>query len=238
MTSTSYRFADYAKAHRTARSACPRRDRIRANGKWTANYTRQPDAQAPAGGVSTTLNDLVRWMRLLLGDGKFDGRQGDRRRGTGRNPHAANRNELFARRRPRRLVTAWGGTSASNAAAACSGNTPASSLWACAPKSRVLPSEELAIAVLSNAAPTGIPEGLDRKLLSTGARRQTATRLGRIRQSHVRRRSAKKSSAKLGDYSHAPTAPVPPMKLSAYVGKYANEFFGPIEFDQKNLSSL
>ena len=53
MTSTSYRFADYAKAKNRALL------HVRVDGKWIAKNTRQPDAQAPAGGASTTLNDLV-----------------------------------------------------------------------------------------------------------------------------------------------------------------------------------
>jgi len=69
MTSTSFRFADYAKAKNRALL------HVRVNGKWIAKNTRQPDAQAPAGGASSTLNDLVRWMRLQLNEGKFAGRQ-------------------------------------------------------------------------------------------------------------------------------------------------------------------
>ena len=55
MTNTSYRFADYAKAENRALL------HVRVGGKWTAKNTRQPDAQAPAGGASSTLNDLVAW---------------------------------------------------------------------------------------------------------------------------------------------------------------------------------
>ena len=35
------------------------------------------------------------------------------------------------------------------------------------------------------------------------------------------------------DYSHAPARPTPPLQLSAYAGKYANDFFGPIELAEK-----
>jgi CubicO group peptidase (beta-lactamase class C family) len=36
-------------------------------------YDRDPDQQAPAGGVSSTVEDLAKWMILLLADGKYEG---------------------------------------------------------------------------------------------------------------------------------------------------------------------
>jgi CubicO group peptidase (beta-lactamase class C family) len=35
-----------------------------------AKYHRDPDAQSPAGGVSSTVRDLAQWLRLQLGNGK------------------------------------------------------------------------------------------------------------------------------------------------------------------------
>lgn len=39
-----------------------------AQGQWFVGEQRNPDAQSPAGGVSSTVLDLSRWMRLCLGD--------------------------------------------------------------------------------------------------------------------------------------------------------------------------
>ena len=69
MKSSSFRFADYARADNRALL------HVRVDGKWTAKNTRQPDAQAPAGGASSTLNDLVHWLRLQLNDGNSGGKQ-------------------------------------------------------------------------------------------------------------------------------------------------------------------
>ena len=52
MKSTSYRFADYAKAPNRALL------HVKVDGHWIPKNMRRPDAQAPAGGCSTTLNDL------------------------------------------------------------------------------------------------------------------------------------------------------------------------------------
>ena len=68
MTKTSSRFADYmAQADR----AIPH---VQRNGAWEVTpQQRDPDPESPAGGVSSTANDLTRWVRLVLGQGTFDG---------------------------------------------------------------------------------------------------------------------------------------------------------------------
>ena len=38
-------------------------------------YQRLPDPQSPAGGVSSSVNDLARWVAMVLQNGKFEGRQ-------------------------------------------------------------------------------------------------------------------------------------------------------------------
>ena len=69
MKSSSFRFADYAAAKNRAHL------HVRVDGKWVAKYVREPDAQSPAGGASSTARDLAQWLRLQLGGGKFDGKQ-------------------------------------------------------------------------------------------------------------------------------------------------------------------
>jgi len=38
------------------------------DGKWVPKFVRDADAQSPAGGVSSSVNDLAKWMRLQLND--------------------------------------------------------------------------------------------------------------------------------------------------------------------------
>jgi CubicO group peptidase (beta-lactamase class C family) len=40
-----------------------------------ARHTRDADAESPAAGVSSSVNDMAKWMRLQLAAGKFDGKQ-------------------------------------------------------------------------------------------------------------------------------------------------------------------
>lgn len=45
------------------------------NGKWVVGEKRDADAQAPAGGLSSTVGDLAKWLRMEMAQGKFDGRR-------------------------------------------------------------------------------------------------------------------------------------------------------------------
>ncbi|GGC59742.1 serine hydrolase [Chelatococcus reniformis] len=69
MNATSSRFADFEKRPNRAVG------HVRVGGGWQARYQRQPDAQSPAGGVSSSVNDLARWMAMLLASGTYEGRQ-------------------------------------------------------------------------------------------------------------------------------------------------------------------
>ena len=69
MLSTSSRDADFRRRANKALG------HVLVDGKWTQKYNRYPDAQSPAGGVSSSVNDMAKWMRLQLANGKFEGRQ-------------------------------------------------------------------------------------------------------------------------------------------------------------------
>src|SRR5437660_7800054 len=69
MGSTSSRYADFIARRNKALG------HVLVDGKWVQKFKRDPDAQSPAGGVSSSVNDVAKWMRLQLANGKFDGRQ-------------------------------------------------------------------------------------------------------------------------------------------------------------------
>jgi choline dehydrogenase-like flavoprotein len=68
MTSTSSDFSDYVS--RSTRAI----GHVRDGERWVARDIRQPDAQSPAGGVSSSVIDMARWMRMVLALGSFDGK--------------------------------------------------------------------------------------------------------------------------------------------------------------------
>ena len=69
MTATSSRFADFEKRPNRALG------HVTVGEGFQAKYQRLPDPQSPAGGVSSSANDVARWIALVLQNGKFEGRQ-------------------------------------------------------------------------------------------------------------------------------------------------------------------
>src|SRR5437868_12218348 len=69
MTSTSSRHSDFVGRANKALG------HILVSGKWAQKFQRDPDTEAPAGGVSSSVNDLTKWMRLELANGKFEGKR-------------------------------------------------------------------------------------------------------------------------------------------------------------------
>lgn len=69
MDKTSSRYSDYQS--RTNRT----HGHVVVEGGYQPRYQRQPDAQSPAGGVSSSVRDMAKWMALILQGGSFEGRQ-------------------------------------------------------------------------------------------------------------------------------------------------------------------
>jgi CubicO group peptidase (beta-lactamase class C family) len=69
MTSSSFLFSDYLNAPNRALT------HVKTATGWQHGETRNPQAQSPAGGLSSTANDMARWMLLQLGDGAIDGQR-------------------------------------------------------------------------------------------------------------------------------------------------------------------
>lgn len=70
MDSTSSRYEDFlARDNRATLHAKT------GDGAFAPLYERRPDAQSPAGGVSSNVVDLAKWMSLVLDDGTFAGEE-------------------------------------------------------------------------------------------------------------------------------------------------------------------
>lgn len=218
MTSTSSRHADFLS--RTNRAAL----HARFDGKWRALSKRQPDAQAPAGGVSSNARDLAQWMRLELGHGTYGGTpliKKDAIEQTHqplvyRGVHPVSKapsfyglgwNIVYGR-----YGTVWG-----HAGAFSSGVSTVVNL---------LPSQELGIVVLANAFPTGVPEAVADTffdLVFAGAVSDDwLTKWNRLVAGMIEpaRQAAK------AEYASPPASPSPALPTAAYVGTYANDYVG------------
>jgi CubicO group peptidase (beta-lactamase class C family) len=69
MSATSSRYSDYTARDNRAFI------HVRTAGGFEPKYQRQPDAQSPAGGVSSNVRDLARWMAMVLDGGSYQGRE-------------------------------------------------------------------------------------------------------------------------------------------------------------------
>src|SRR5437867_10343403 len=69
MTSASSRYADFVAQSNKALG------HVLVDGKWVQKFKRDADAQSPAGGVSSSVTDVAKWIRLQLANGKFNGKQ-------------------------------------------------------------------------------------------------------------------------------------------------------------------
>src|SRR6185312_3389280 len=69
MTATSSRFADFMARPNHAVN------HVKVGDKWEPRFQRDPDPQSPAAGVSSSVNDMTRWLTMVLGAGKYPGQR-------------------------------------------------------------------------------------------------------------------------------------------------------------------
>ena len=66
MNFTSSRYADFSVRTNKALG------HVQVDRKWVQKYKRDPDPESPVGGVSSSVNDLAKRMRLQLANGQFE----------------------------------------------------------------------------------------------------------------------------------------------------------------------
>lgn len=218
MVSTSSRNADFIK--RADRAAL----HVKVDGAWVAKIKRDPDAQAPAGGVSSTARDLAQWVRLLLGKGVYAGKTlitADALDQThvplmtrGKNPVSGGEsfyglgwNVEFGRH-----GLSWGHAGAFSVGART--------------LVTIFPKEKLGIVVLANAFPTGVPEGLSDSFADLVFD-------GKVEKDWIEAWDAIYAGlfgpaveAAKARYAAPPSPARPAAPASAYAGRYANDFIG------------
>jgi CubicO group peptidase (beta-lactamase class C family) len=219
MNSTSSLYADYVKA--TNRADLHQK----IDGKWVAGSARDPDAQSPAGGVSSSVSDMAKWLRLQLAMGKDNGTQ------------VVDADALFESHLPQitsspaasaisrsgfyglgynvsydgagRLLLSHSGGFGTGAATAFS----------------MLPSEQLGIVALTNGMPVGLPEALNSTFMDlVVAGRPTRDWLKGYGPLFA---AMFKNPSELAGKSK-PTSPTPAHPDATYVGTYNNALYGPI----------
>ena len=226
MNSTSSRYADFMARRNKALGHVP------VNGKWVQKFKRDPDAQSPTGGVSSSVNDLAKWMRLQLANGKFDGKQivDEKALAETHQPQMLTGSNPFTR-----LPTFYGlgwNVSYDPEGRLRLNHSGAFDLGA-ATYVHLVPDEQLGIVVLTNAYPMGIAEALRTIFLDTALYGKSTQDWFPLFKKFYSEPAAIGTVPGF-DYSKPPTAPIPALKNSAYVGQYTNDFFGDISIVEKN----
>jgi len=225
MSSTSYRFADYEG----------RRDRavghIRIDGGYQPEFVRDADQQAPAGGVSSSVNDMTHWLEMVLANGSYQGRQliDPKALLPALSPQVVSSppSEPAMRTGSYGFGFNVGVTSAARTQLSHSG---AFELGAGA-NVLFLPSADVAIVALTNATPSGVPEALTAEFADL-------VQFGSVREDWYKLYTG--AMLPMGDPvgslvgAKRPANPAPAQPLSSYVGTYRNDYWGPAVIAEKN----
>ncbi|MEU4544499.1 serine hydrolase [Nonomuraea dietziae] len=220
MRSTSSLFSDYAKAADRAVL------HVKEGGRWEARYTRDPQAQAPAGGASSTARDMVAWMRLQLGGGRFGGR-------TVIDPAALAQTHLprivsVPPRAPFGEADFYGlGWNVNyDALGRLRLNHSGGFDMGAATTVTLLPNEGLGIVVLTNGEPVGVPETVAATFFDIAQHgRQTVDWLPLVGKVFAAMEQQGRSAI---DYSRPPADGRPAQPAGAYTGTYDNPYYGPM----------
>lgn len=217
MNATSSRYADFERRANRASG------HVKVDGHYEARYQRQPDAQSPAGGVSSSVRDLARWMAMVLSGGTLDGLR------------IVKDDALLP------AITGQIVASPSNAAAARPGlygygfgvgvgasgrvtlNHSGAFALGAGTNYVMIPSLGIGIVVLTNAAPTGAAEALAMSfadLVQFG----TVTRDWLAAYAPLFAQMMAPEGRLVG--APPPASPTPAADLATYAGTYANDYYG------------
>jgi CubicO group peptidase (beta-lactamase class C family) len=226
MTSASSRYADFVAQSNKALG------HVLVDGKWVQKFKRDPDAQSPAGGVSSSVNDVAKWIRLQLANGKFDGKQIVDEKALAETHHP----QMLTGFSPFTGLPSFYGlgwnVSYDDQGRLRLNHSGAFALGA-ATYVNLVPAEQLGIVVLTNAYPIGIAEALGTTFVDTALYgKPTQDWLAIFKQAFSNPAAV---GTVLGfDYSKPPASPAPALRNSAYVGRYTNDFFGEISIIEKD----
>ncbi|MFF2747395.1 serine hydrolase [Kitasatospora sp. NPDC058048] len=210
--------------------------RAGAGGGWQVSTTENADPQSPAGGVSSTVQDLSRWMRLQLADGSFEGKQIVDTAALGETwlPHSLSNPPSAPDGNPGQYGLGWN-VGRDNGGRLRLNHSGAFELGA-ATVVTLLPSEQLGIVVLTNGQPVGLPEAVAEEFFDLAEEgHETVDWLaffGKVVP------AAALTGVSPTDYTKPPADAAPARPDAAYVGTYANGYYGPLTVTTGNGGAL
>lgn len=225
MASTSSRFDDYlARPNRAV-------GHIHVDGGYRPDYVRDPQPQAPAGGVSSSVNDVTHWLAMMLANGTYDGTQ------------IVDPKALLPAVTPQIVSSpasepamrsgfyGYGFNVGTTSAARMQLSHSGAFELGAGTNFVILPSADVAIVALTNATPSGIPETLTAEFADL-------VQFGEVREDwrglYKQAFDAMEVPAGTLVGKTPPAQPAPPGPLAGYVGNYANDFWGTAGVTEKD----
>jgi len=225
MSSTSFRYSDFLT----------RGDRAtlhqEIDGKWVHGLDRDPDQQDPAGGASSSVNDMAKWLQMVLAGGEFDGKRiyspeafqpAVTPQIVSSKPSSADARAGFYGFGFNVTTGLTGRTGFNHSGAFASG---------AATNVSVVPSADVGIVTLTNGWPIGVPETINDEFTDL-------VQYGSIKIDYagLLPQALAPYTTPVGELvgKTAPTNPAPAKPLAQYAGSYANGYYGPATITEKD----
>jgi CubicO group peptidase (beta-lactamase class C family) len=228
MTATSSRFGDYqANADRAV-------GHVKSDAGYAAKYVRDADAESPAGGVSSSVNDVATWLAMVL-------RGGTAADGTAVVDPAALRAALTPVMRSadgspvpqqidaRTSFYGYGFGVATDSTGRVELSHSGAFALGFGTSFLAFPNLDLGVVVLTNAAANGTAEALTHQFADIA-------KFGSVQFDWLPayQRVLAGGTAPVGSLigESAPASPAPASPNAAYVGSYANDYYGPLTISE------
>jgi CubicO group peptidase (beta-lactamase class C family) len=225
MTSTSSRFDEYmARPDRAV-------GHIHVDGRYEPDYVRDAQAEAPAGGVSSSVNDMTKWLTMMLANGSYDGKTIVEEKALlpAITPQSVADRATDAVARSGFYGYGFNVGTTSDARTQLS-HSGAFELGA-GTNFVIIPSADVAIVALTNATPSGVPEALTAEFADL-------VQFGKVREDwyalygHAFAEMERPVGSLTG--KQPPPNPAPAAPLATYVGTYANPYWGAARITERD----
>lgn len=203
----------------------------KADNGYAPRFTRDPDPQSPAGGVSASVNDMTHWLAMILADGTYNGaRVVD---SAALLPALTPQIVSSPPSQPAMRAGFYGygfNVGTSPAGRVHFSHSGAFDLGA-ATNFVIIPAADVAIVALTNATPSGIPETLTAEFADL-------VEFGKVREDWrtLYTGAFAGMSSPIGELAgkQPPANPAPAGRPSSYIGTYANDYWGPATVTDDN----
>jgi CubicO group peptidase (beta-lactamase class C family) len=195
-------------------------------------FVREADAEAPAGGVSSSARDLAQWVRLQLNEGKWNGKSVVDPQALAETwkPQVCRNIPTKPDECPGGQYYGLGWDVGTNAQGKLQLGHSGAFFLGSSTSVYLIPEEHLGVLALSNSLPVGLPESICLHFLDL-------VHYGKPQRDYLALIGPMMGQMMADSQNSSPdyaTLPVPqnsrPAKPgSAYVGKYSNEYFGTVE---------